>query len=355
MATILIMAGGTGGHIFPALAVARALTARGWRVHWLGNPDGMEAQLVPAHGYVLEPLHFAALRGKGLMRKLLLPLALLRAFAAALRVLRRVRPDVVLGMGGYVSFPGAMMAVLLGRPLVLHEQNSVAGLANRVAARVADRIYAGFPDVLPGAQWVGNPVRDSIAALAEPEQRLAGRDGPLRVLVLGGSLGAQALNVVLPEALALMPDGDRPLIRHQTGRDKCASVAAEYRRAGVAAEVLPFIDDMATAYADADLVIARAGALTIAELCAAGVASVLVPYPFAVDRHQHRNAAFLVEREAALMIDQDELSAPALAELLRSFGRTRLTAMAAAARALARPDAADVVADGCAALAGGTP
>ncbi len=347
MKTILVMAGGTGGHVFPGLAVADYLHARGWRVVWMGNPEGMEAKLVPARGYEMAWVRFAALRGKGLLRKLLLPVNLLRAFGQSLGALSRVKPNVVLGMGGYVTFPGGMMAALTGRPLVVHEQNSVAGLANRVLAGVADRILSGFPGVLRQGEWAGNPVRTEIAALPLPAQRYAGRSGPLDVLVVGGSLGARALNEAMPRALALLQLAERPRVTHQSGAKQIDDLRAAYAAAGMEAQLLPFIDDMAARYAAADLVVCRAGALTIAELAAAGVASVLVPFPQAVDDHQTGNARFLSEAGAAILLPQRELTPEKLAALLRELTREKLAAMAEKARALAKPEATRAVAEVC--------
>jgi UDP-N-acetylglucosamine--N-acetylmuramyl-(pentapeptide) pyrophosphoryl-undecaprenol N-acetylglucosamine transferase len=349
--TILIMAGGTGGHVFPGLAVADAMRERAWNVVWLGNPGGMEATLVPRHGIPMQWVRFGGLRGKGVLTKLLLPFNLARACWQSLRALRAVRPAVVLGMGGYVAFPGGMMAALLRTPLVVHEQNSVAGLTNRTLARVADRVLVAFPDALAGAQWSGNPVRADVAAIDPPAQRYAGREGPLRLLVVGGSLGAQALNAVVPKALALMPADGRPRVVHQSGRRHLADLQAAYRDAGVDAEAVEFIDDMAAAYAHADLVVCRAGAMTVAEIAAAGVASLLVPFPHAVDDHQTANARFLSERDAGLLLPQAELTAESLARLLAGLDRARLQALAERARAFARPDAAARVADVCEALA----
>jgi UDP-N-acetylglucosamine--N-acetylmuramyl-(pentapeptide) pyrophosphoryl-undecaprenol N-acetylglucosamine transferase len=349
--TLLVMAGGTGGHVFPGLAVADVMRRRAWQVVWVGNPGGMEATLVPRHGIAMRWVRFGGLRGKGLLTKALLPLNLLRAFWQSLRVLREVRPAVVLGMGGYVAFPPGMMAALTGTPLVVHEQNSIAGLTNRVLAKVADRVLVAFPGAIAGADWSGNPVRDEVAALAPPAQRYAGRDGPLRVLVVGGSLGAQALNSVVPRALAAMPPERRPRVVHQSGRGHLAALQAAYRDVGVDAEVIEFIDDMAAAYADADLVICRAGAMTVAEVAAAGVASLMVPFPHAVDDHQTTNAGFLCEHEAALRVRQSELTPQRLAETLAALDRPRLLAMAERARALARADAAERVADACEAIA----
>jgi len=350
--TILIMAGGTGGHIYPGLAVADVLRAQGWNIVWLGAPNSMEAELVPKHGYPVAWVNFSGLRGKGLVRMLLLPLMLLRAFAQSIAVLLRHRPDVVLGMGGYITFPGGMMAVLLNRPLVVHEQNSIAGLSNKVLAKVADRVLSGFPDVLKGAQWCGNPVRADIAALPSPQERFAGRSGKLNVLVVGGSLGAQALNEAVPKALAMLSEQERPHVLHQTGKKHFDAVQKLYAQAGVSADIRAFLDDMANQYTKADVVICRAGALTIAELAAAGVASVLVPFPFAVDDHQTHNANGNSEHGAALLLPQKELSAEKLAQLLRELNREKLLAMAQAARSLAKPDATQQVAQVCVSLAG---
>jgi UDP-N-acetylglucosamine--N-acetylmuramyl-(pentapeptide) pyrophosphoryl-undecaprenol N-acetylglucosamine transferase len=345
--TIMIMAGGTGGHVMPGLAVTAEMRARSWNVVWLGNPAGMEASLVPRHGIPMQPVAIGGLRGKGLLTKLLLPIVLLLAFWQALTALRATRPAVVLGMGGYVAFPGGMMAVLLGRPLVVHEQNSVAGLTNRLLARIADRVLEAFPGALPGAEACGNPVRQDLAALPPPAQRYGGRSGPLRLLVVGGSLGAQVLNETLPAALALLPAGERPAVVHQTGRGRRDEVERRYREAGVEAQVSEFIDDMASAYAEADLLVCRAGAMTVSEIAAAGVASVLVPFPHAVDDHQTGNARYLSDHGAACLLPQAELDAARLAELIASLDRASCAVMAEAARALGKPDAAARVADTC--------
>ena len=348
--TLLVMAGGTGGHIFPALAVAHHLRDAGWRVVWLGNPEGMEARLVPQHGFEMVWVKFSALRGKGILRKLLLPLNLLRGFWQGYKALRQVRPNVVLGMGGYITFPGGMMAALTGVPLVLHEQNSVAGLANRVLAGVADRIITGFPAVLGKGVWVGNPVRPEIAALAAPAERYNARSGALRVLVIGGSLGAQALNEVIPQGMSQLTAEQLPQIVHQAGEKHIEALQINYAKVGVQAHCVPFIEDMAGAYEWADLVICRAGALTVAELAAAGVASILVPFPHAVDDHQTGNARFLVDAGAAILLPQGELTPDAIAAL-RHYSRGQLLEMAEKARALAKPNATEVVAHHCAEIA----
>jgi UDP-N-acetylglucosamine--N-acetylmuramyl-(pentapeptide) pyrophosphoryl-undecaprenol N-acetylglucosamine transferase len=349
--TILIMAGGTGGHVFPALAVADYLRTLGWRVVWLGARTGMEATLVPKHGYEMAWVRFSGLRGKGLVAKLLLPLNLLVAFWQSLRALRAQRPDVVLGMGGYVAFPGGMMAALLGRPLAIHEQNSIAGLANRVLAGVADHVLVAFPGALRKATFVGNPVRDAIARIGPPAERFAGRTGPLRLLVVGGSLGAAALNDIVPRALALLPADMRPAVVHQSGAKHVEELRANYARAGVEASAVAFIDDMARAYADADVVICRAGATTVAELAAAGVAAILVPFPFAVDDHQTTNARYLVDAGAGLLVQQRDLAPEALAGRLRGLAREQLLEMATKARALGKPAATRAVAEACMELA----
>lgn len=350
MKTLMVMAGGTGGHIMPGLAVADHLRSLGWRVVWMGNPDGMEARLVPGRGFETAWVRFSALRGKGLLRKLLLPINLLRGFWQAWKEIKRIKPDVVLGMGGFISFPGGMMAVLAGVPLVLHEQNSVAGLTNKVLARVADRVLTGFPDVLAKGEWVGNPVRPEIAQLASPAERYAGHQGRLRLLVVGGSLGAAVLNETVPKALAALPLDERPEVVHQAGEKNFADLQQAYDQARVQAHLVPFIEDMAGAYAWADLVICRAGALTVAELAAAGVASLLVPYPYAVDDHQTSNARFLSTAGAAVLMPQAELTSERLAEL-RHLPREQLLQMAEKAHNLARPDATVVVAKACEKLA----
>jgi len=351
MSTILIMAGGTGGHVFPGLAVADELRGRGWNVVWMGARGGLEARLVPACGYPVEWVRAAALRGKGIAAMLLLPFNLLAGFWQSARAIFRIRPDVVLGMGGYVAFPGGMMASLLARPLAVHEQNAIAGLVNRMLAGIADKAMVAFPDALKDAEWTGNPVRAEIAAIAEPAARYAGRSGPLRLLVVGGSLGAQALNEAVPKALRLMAAPERPSVTHQTGDKHLESVRLNYANAGVGGRCVAFIEDMARSYAEADLVICRAGAMTVAELAAGGVASVLVPFPHAVGDHQTANAKFLVDRGAGILLSQGDLDPAALADLLRRLDRKALLAMAQKAKTLGKPEAARVVADRCAELA----
>ena len=339
------MAGGTGGHIFPGLAVAEQMRAAGWEVVWMGARGGMEERLVPRHGYRTAWIRARAARGKGILQKLLLPANLLYSFWESARTIRNLKPSVVLGLGGYVAFPGGMMASLLNRPLALHEQNAIAGLANRVLSQVSDKVMVAFPDALKGAEWTGNPVRAEIAAIAPPEERFRDRSGPLKLLVVGGSLGAQALNEAMPRALSLLEN--KPGVVHQAGEKHLDALKKHYREAGVHGELVAFIDDMARRYAEADLVICRAGAVTIAELSAGGMASILVPFPHAVDDHQSANAKFLSDHGAAILIQQRDLSAEKLAQLIRSLDRPKLLEMAQKARALGKPDAAQIVARRC--------
>ena len=349
--TALIMAGGTGGHIFPGLAVAQALRARGWRVHWLGTPGSMESRIVPPQGFAFEAIDFSGVRGKGLTTLALLPLRLLRAFWQALAVVRRVRPDVVLGMGGYVTFPGGMMAVLAGKPLVLHEQNSVAGLANKVLAGVADRIFTAFPSVLKKGQWVGNPLREAFLAQPEPAVRFAGRSGPLRLLVVGGSLGAKALNEIVPQALALIPEAERPQVTHQSGAAQIDALRAHYAAAGVQATLTPFIDDTASAFAQADVVVCRAGASTVTELAAVGAAAVFVPFPAAVDDHQTTNAQFLVQAGGGWLVQHRDLTPGGLAQMLQNMERSALVQRAQNAKKMQKTEVTAAVVAACEELA----
>ena len=346
VANVVIMAGGTGGHIFPGLAVARALGERGANVSWLGADGAMETRLVPQQGIAIDTIAVRGLRGKGIATLLAAPLRVLRAVRAAARVLRARRPDAVLSFGGYAAGPGGIAARLAGIPLLVHEQNRAAGMTNKVLAKVAARVLTGFPETFAREEHVGNPVREEIAALPAPTTRLAGHAPPVRLLVLGGSQGARALNQALPQALASLDL--KPQVRHQCGESQLDDARNAYAQAGVQATIEPFIADMREAYGWADLVVCRAGALTLAELCAAGVGSVLVPFPQAVDDHQTRNAEYLVERGAAMLLPQGagdlaQRLAPVLAQLLGDAGK-RLS-MANAARAAARPDAAARVAD----------
>jgi UDP-N-acetylglucosamine--N-acetylmuramyl-(pentapeptide) pyrophosphoryl-undecaprenol N-acetylglucosamine transferase len=347
----LVMAGGTGGHIFPGLAVAEALRERGWRVHWLGAPGSMESRLVPPRGFSLETIDFGGVRGKGFKTLFLLPLRLLRAFWQALQVVRRVKPDVLVGLGGYITFPGGMMGTLLGKPMVLHEQNSVAGMANKVLAGIADRVFSAFPNVLKKAQWVGNPLRAGFLNQAAPEQRFAGRSGPLRLLVVGGSLGAKALNDTVPQALALLPEAQRPTVLHQSGEKQIDALRASYAAAGVTAELTPFIDDTAQAFAEADLIVCRAGASTVTEIAAIGAAALFVPFPFAVDDHQTTNARFLADAGGAWLVQQKDLTPQSLADRLKSLQRAQLMEMATLAKQMQKTEALAAVVAACESLA----
>ncbi|MDA8453917.1 undecaprenyldiphospho-muramoylpentapeptide beta-N-acetylglucosaminyltransferase [Acidovorax sp. GBBC 3334] len=349
--TALVMAGGTGGHIFPGLAVAEELRARGWRVHWLGTPGSMESRIVPPQGFAFEPIDFSGVRGKGLSTLALLPLRLLRAFWQALAVVRRVKPDVVVGLGGYVTFPGGMMAVLCGKPLVVHEQNSVAGLVNKVLAGVADRVFTAFPQALKQGAWVGNPLRAPFTRQPAPEARFAGRSGPLRLLVVGGSLGAKALNDIVPQALALIPAERRPVVVHQSGATQIDALRANYAAAGVDATLTPFIDDTATAFAEADLIVCRAGASTVTEIAAVGAAAVFVPFPHAVDDHQTANARFLADAGGGWLVQQRDLSAEGLAQLLQDTERPALLERALKAKTMQKIHATREVANACEELA----
>jgi UDP-N-acetylglucosamine--N-acetylmuramyl-(pentapeptide) pyrophosphoryl-undecaprenol N-acetylglucosamine transferase len=356
-ATVMITTGGTGGHVFPGLAVAAKLIARGLSVFWLGTREGLEATLVPEHGVEFEGVSFRGVRGKGLRTLLLGPYALFAACVDSLSIMRRRQPSVVLGFGGFASFPGALMGVATGRPLVLHDANAVAGLANRILAYGADRILLGFPNALGGrhtkkSTWVGNPLRDSIAQLPPPAERFAGRTGPFRLLVVGGSLGAQALNDRVPAALARISEAARPLVVHQSGAKHLAQLREAYRTAKVDAECVAFIDDMAARYAWADLVVCRGGAITVAELAAVGLGAVVVPLPGAIADEQTANADFLAAAGAAYRITQDALTPDRLATLLEQTTRQQALAMALAARDVGRPDAADRVADVCVELGG---
>ncbi len=347
----LIMAGGTGGHIFPGLAVAEALRERGWRVHWLGAPASMESRLVPPRGFALETIDFGGVRGKGVQTLVLLPLKLLRAFWQALQVVRRVKPDVLVGLGGYITFPGGMMGTLAGKPLVLHEQNSVAGMANKVLTGIADRVFTAFPNVFKKAEWVGNPLRAEFLRQPLPAERFAGRSGPLRLLVVGGSLGAKALNDTVPQALALIPEAQRPKVIHQAGEKQIDALRANYRAAGVQAELTPFIEDTASAFADADLIVCRAGASTVTEIAAVGAAALFVPFPHAVDDHQTTNARFLVEAGAAWLVPQTEFTPASLAQQLQSLQRDQLLEMALKAKQMEKTEAVAAVVAACEQLA----
>ncbi len=364
--TALIMAAGTGGHIYPGLAIAEVLVQRGWTIVWLATPAGMEHRLVGRAGYRIEIVNMSGVRAKGVGAWLALPPMLLRAFWQCVRIIRRVKPDVVVSMGGYVAFPGGMMAALLGKPLVVIEPGAHAGLTSRVLALIADRVLVGFPEsfsqvpknalarslpIPKKVDWLGTPVRAAIANVATPAKRFANRSGPLRLLVVGGSLGAKTLNDLVVAALAAMPPTARPEVIHQSGEKNFAALQTAYRNANIDARVLPFIDDMADKLAWCDVMLCRAGAITVAELAVAGVASVLVPLPFLVAEEQDANAHFLADKNAGILVRQLDTTPQSLAAILKDMTREKLLAMATIARTLGKPDATERCAGACMELA----
>lgn len=351
---IMITAGGTGGHVFPALALAEELRARGHEVQWIGTERGIEARLVPAAGFTLHFLPVQGVRGRGLMTLLRAPGQVLRAVLSARKLLSVQRPDLMVGLGGYAAGPGGLAAWRMGIPLVIHEQNARPGTTNKLLARVANKVLTGFPKVLRG-QHIGNPVRSAMTQVPVPRERFADRQGAPKLLVLGGSLGAKAINELVPKAVSLMPDESRPEVYHQAGPNHWQAVQQDYASRGLPARVEAFIDDMAEALAWADLVVCRAGALTVAELAAVGVASILVPFPYAIDDHQTANARWLMQAGAAHLRPQSDLTAEGLKELMHTLfqDRAQLLAMAVAARGLARPQATTEFADICLEVARG--
>ncbi|MBI1422757.1 MAG: undecaprenyldiphospho-muramoylpentapeptide beta-N-acetylglucosaminyltransferase [Gammaproteobacteria bacterium] len=357
--TVLVMAGGTGGHVFPALAVAQQMRAQGISVHWLGTHAGLEARVIPQAGFAIDYIRIKGLRGKSILGWLLAPLRILIAVTQALQVCLRLKPNVILGMGGFVTGPGGIAAWLLRRPLVIHEQNAIPGMTNRWLAKLAKRVLEAFPHSFAMQDKVhhtGNPVRAGILNIAKPAQRYGEREGALRVLIVGGSLGAQALNECVPQALARLDTGLRPQVWHQTGRGKLTGTQQLYFEQRIDAKLVEFIDDMDAAYAWADLLICRAGAMTVSEISNVGIASILVPYPHAVDDHQTANARFLSQAGAAILIQQVELTAQRLADELTTLlqgGRAHLLAMANKAVALACPHATDDVIRHCLEVAHG--
>ena len=350
--SILVMAGGTGGHIFPGLAVAEYLRICGWKVSWLGNPSGMEYRLVKSCDFPFEAVEFGGLRGKGIKAKLMLPINLVRACHQSWKIMRRLKPNVILGMGGYITFPGGLISKLLKRPLVLHEANSIAGSANRALAKIAMKTLTGFPNTMENAEWVGNPIRQEFDHIAAPTLRYEQRQGPLTLLVVGGSLGAAALNENIPAALALIPLEQRPTVIHQAGDKHLLDLQRRYADFGVKADIRPFIEDMPIAYAQADLVICRSGAMTVSELAACGVASCLIPFPHAIDDHQTANARFLSDANAAVLLPQQNLNPQDLALMIQNLNRSDLKEMAVRAHALSKPHATQRVAEVCADCAG---
>ncbi len=346
--TALVMAGGTGGHIFPGLAIAEVLRGQGWRVHWMGAPQpSMESQLVPSKGFVFEAVRFAGVRGKGWLTAVLTPIKLVQALVQSVRLIWRVKPDVLVGLGGFITVPGGIAGFLCGKPLILHEQNAIAGMANVYLAKIARQVFSTFPNALPQAVWVGNPLRAEFLLQAEPVQRFKGRSGPMRVVVMGGSLGAQALNQCVPQALALIDPEKRPHVLHQSGEKHVDALKTAYANAEVKVEVTPFIHHPAETMAQADVVICRSGASTVSELAALGVAALLVPFPFAVDDHQTCNAQFLADQGAGWLKPQKELTATWLAQWLQDLDRDSLRTVAEKAYALRQTAAAEQVAQAC--------
>lgn len=344
---VLMMAGGTGGHIFPGLAVAQVLKEQGSSVYWLGTPNSMEARLVPSHDIELLTIDFAGVRGKGLWPWLSLPWHLIKAWKQARALMLTAQVKVVVGMGGYVTVPGALAAWSLGLPIILHEQNAVAGLSNRLLSFIATRVFSTFPRALKRAEWVGNPLRSDFYAQAMPFDRYQKRQGPLHLLVVGGSLGAQALNRMVPQALALLPVEQRPVVVHQSGMPHLPALLEAYEKAGVQAQCVSFIDDMAHCMSQADLIICRSGASTVTEISAIGVAALMVPFPHAVDNHQTKNAQFLVHQNAAWMVPETVWTAQWLADWIRGKNRESLSITAQKAYALKKLHAAAAVAKAC--------
>ncbi len=346
---VLIMAGGTGGHIFPGLSLAKEMLARGYRVVWLGTENGMESTLVPRENIEIYYIPVKGVRGKGLKSLFMAPWNILSSIASAARIIREVKPSVVVGLGGFVAGPGGVAAKLKGKSLVIHEQNAIAGSTNKLLAKIADKVLTAFPSVLNRGECIGNPVRKEIENIAEPESRIKARDSRIRLLVVGGSRGALAVNELVPGAIASIGNLDQLDIWHQAGAGKDDGAKALYEAGGISARVDAFIDDMAEAFAWADVVVCRSGALTVSELAAAGLGSILIPFPYAIDDHQTANANYLASQGAAYVRQQSELTSEKLAELLKSFifDRTKLLDMASKARALSKPSAVKIFADYC--------
>ncbi len=346
---LLMMAGGTGGHIFPGLAVARALRERGWKVTWLGTANGMEQTLVPADLFRLHTIAFEGIVGRGLRPKLVLPFSLYSAYRRCKKLLTELRPDVVIGMGGYPTVPGGLAACGKGIPLVIHQSDAVAGLANKLLSHFADRVLVGFSSVFSEVASkrivTGNPIRPEFTLFADPETRFASRSGPIRLLLMGGSRGAEAINTLLPAALALMPKADRPVVTHQAGRASVAATQSKYERAGVEADVVEFIADSAQALAECDIFVGRSGASTVSELAALGVASILIPYPHHKDQQQKHNAQVLVDVEASILLEQPRLTAEILAKQIAALTRENCLKMAKAALIVANPKATSDICD----------
>lgn len=345
--TAIIVAGGTGGHIFPGLAVANELRSRGWNVIWLGTIKGMESQIVPQNNFKFEGIEFSGLRGKKLLTWMMLPIHLLKACIQAAKIIQKNRPSVVLGFGGYVTFPAGIVCRFFSIPLFLHEQNSVAGLSNLVLTKFATQVYTAFPDVIKCAHWIGNPLRLEFSQQAEPAARFSDRQGSLKILVLGGSLGARFLNQIIPQALNLIPENERPFVTHQSGKSQFDELFLNYQKLNIDAELLPFIENTAKAFANADLVICRAGASTVTELASVGAAALFVPLPSAVDDHQTKNAMYLVENNAAWLQPQENLTPKKLADFMLNLNRTMLLTTAMEAKKMHKQGALETLVDAC--------
>lgn len=320
----IIMAGGTGGHIFPGLAVAEKLRANGWSVVWMGAPNSMEERLVVPKGIDFKTVDFSGVRGKGITTIFKLPFRIIKSLLQSKRIIKEINPCVVIGFGGYISFPGGLMAKLLGKKLVLHEQNSIPGMANKILSKIADKVFSAYPGALINGEWIGNPLREEFLKEKSPEERFKNREGNLKLLVIGGSLGAKALNDVVPKALSLIEEKDRPLTVHQSGEKQIKDLRKNYLESKVNAELTPFINNTAKAFAEADLIIARAGASTVTEIAAIGAATIFVPFPQAVDDHQTFNAKFLVDNRGGILIQQRDLTPEKLAEIIKGLNREKL-------------------------------
>jgi len=348
--TAIIMAGGTGGHIFPGLALAEELRKNGWKVYWMGAPDSMEERLVIPKGFDFKKVQFSGVRGKGFKTLVKLPIKIINALYQSWKVINEVKPDVVIGFGGYITFPGGLMAKFSGKPLILHEQNSIAGLSNKILSKIANKIFSAYPKVLPKGEWIGNPLRTEFLKENSPSVRFEGRSGPLNIVVIGGSLGAKALNDTVPKALALINENIRPIVTHQSGEKQIEELRKSYQESGVKAELVPFISNTAEAFAKADLIIARAGASTVTEIAAIGSAAIFIPFPHAVDNHQTFNARFLSDMGGGWIIQQKDLEPKMLAEILNNLTRDKLLSYASMAYSQRKIGAVEVMVNACESL-----
>lgn len=345
--TAMIVAGGTGGHIFPGLAVAKDLHEQGWEIVWLGTSNGMESTIIPKNNIKFESIQFSGLRGKGLATWLTLPIRLLKAFLQSAKIILRTKPNIILGFGGYITFPAGVMGRLFRIPLLLHEQNSVAGLSNRALAVLATRVYTAFPNVINHAQWIGNPLRLEFYQQDEPENRFKNREGPLKILVLGGSLGAKFLNEIVPQAISVLPKDKLPCVTHQSGNIQFTELQENYNALHINAELKPFIENTAITFSDVDLVICRSGASTVTELTAVGVAAIFIPLPSAVDDHQTKNAIYLVQNDAGWLANQENLTPQKLADMISNLDRSKLLLTAINAKKMHKYGAIQVLRNAC--------